>query len=130
MANDRRRGRRWVWLESEDLVEELRAFLGALARHYARQLLVWPLGNLCPICIELRNLEGSHDVLLDSGHKARLGLTAYSSAAYAGVAISIPEGKHHTMNVTHLDRLEAESIHIIREVIAANVKKLKISHPE
>ena len=126
MANDRRRGRRWVWLESEDLVGELRAFLGALARHYARQLLVWPLGNLCPICIELKNLEGSHDVLLDSGHKARLGLTAYSSATDAGAAISIPEGKYHTMNVTHLDRLEAESIHIIREVITETEKPVML----
>ena len=126
MANDGRGGRRWFWVEGADLGDEVRAFLDALSRHYEKQLLIWPVGEVCPILNSLKDEQGTHDLALPSGGVARLALTAYQAPAARLASITTPKEINQTMDMTHLDRLEAESIHIIREVMAEAEKPVML----
>ena len=144
MANDGRGGRRWVWLEGEDPVDELLEFLEALVGYYDKPLFIWPAGELCPICIELRDRQGTHQLTLAGGGTVRLALTAYQPVTSPAADTSTPgvvtqtmnqtqnqnQTKNQTMNyamdMSHLDRLEAESIHIIREVMAEAEKPVML----
>ena len=126
MANDGRGGRRWFWVEGADLGDEVRAFLDALSRHYEKQLLIWPVGEVCPILSSLKDEQGTHDLALPSGGVARLALTAYQAPAAQLASITTPKEINQTMDMTHLDRLEAESIHIIREVMAEAEKPVML----
>ncbi len=131
MANDGRGGRKWFWHQGTPDQAALLDFLDALARHYQRPLLIWPSGALTPVARRIQAVYGGHQVTLASGGVARLALTAYGDAPgqpaqpaqtdaskrSSGKAPEDPEASVST-EMTHLDRLEAESMHIIREVMA------------
>ena len=118
MANDARGGRKWMWLDHEPAPEDLETFLDALHRHYGKPLLVWPEGALTKIAKALVARARQHNIGLASGGSARLALTAYRNQPVHLEAVPENPEKDRSMDLTHLDRLEAESIHIIREVMA------------
>ncbi len=114
-ANDGRQGRRWLYLDSEDDAEILLKSLQAFALD--KNLVIWPQG---PMTAKIRRLvanHGSHDFDLPSGKTLRIGITAYQEAHCSNPVPVHASPKTPDDHLSHLDRLEAESIHIIREVM-------------
>ena len=119
MANDGRLGRKWRCYDSKPAAVELEGFLKALTLDYGKPLVIWPHGQLVTIARTLADRNKSFTLRFSGGGTAELALTAYHNQPV--VMASRPSGKAttgNTMDMTHLDRLEAESIHIIREVMA------------
>jgi len=113
MANDGRGGRRWLFVERLDVAELVEA-LDVLCD--GKPAVVWPHGEITSLFRTLEREFKTLQIDLPSGVKATLALTAYrASLALAAYPDSPPRSMDE---LTHLDRLEAESIHIMREVIA------------
>lgn len=124
MANDGRQGRKWRTYETEPTSDDLESFLQSLVSDYARSILVWPQGALTELARTLAEDRGTHTLEFEDGSAAQLALTAYANKPIA-VQIQTNENLNpktddieNSMDMTHLDRLEAESMHIIREVMA------------
>ena len=114
-ANDGRMGRRWLFLDSVEDPKYLLAALNSLAGD--KNLLVWPHGAITAHIRALADVQGSHDIETEAGHIIRLGTVAYqgntvSTRPPAKIKQSIGADR-----LSNLDRLEAESIHIMREVV-------------
>ncbi len=113
MANDGRGGRRWRFVEKVSL-KTVKDTLEVLCD--GKPAYLWPHGELTAQFREWVADAGTHQVALPSGLKVNLALTAYKSTlALAKYPESPPR---ESEELTHLDRLEAESIHIMREVVA------------
>lgn len=113
-ANDGRQARRWVILTSAEPDDaELVNALQTLCSETGGTPLLWPHGKLC----------GRLRALVDSDLRIAPGL-ATALATYHPVYRPSPtsarlnDGKRTASGLSHLDRLEAESIHILREVAA------------
>ena len=120
-ANDGRMGRRWLYLDGGRLdVDGLLNALDVLAggREAPKQLLIWPHGEVARACRALVERADSHDIELPSGGKARMGTLAYRAAESVARHNDSPPRRHPGQELSHLDRPEAESIHIMREVAA------------
>ena len=134
-VNDGRLARHWVFLSSlgNDLdpqVNRLSDALDLLVQDKAA--LLWPQGSVLAPCRHWIAREGTHDVLLPSGLSVKFALMAYQApkaTAGAGVlssrvarrdAATVSDVSSDVVagSLSHLDRLEAESIHIMREVVA------------
>ena len=113
-ANDARGGRRWLYL---DQPEDAAKFKEALVQLVAvKPAILWPYGSVTRHFRDLVRAKGSHDL---QGHKIRLGCYAFQEAPGSGNLLA---GKAPVVKsadrLSHLDRLEADSIHIMREVVA------------
>jgi len=117
-ANDGRAGRRWLVIESATpSVEQVSDAFDLLVTEEAKDTVIIPTGPLVKLCRTLVHGANSH-LFKASNASYRLALEVYSHGK-ADIESYIDESKRHLPNeqMTHLDRLEAESIHIIREVI-------------
>ena len=106
-ANDARGARYWVPLEGEHAdAAQIDVALTKLQTHLAKPIVVFPHGPLITLCRGLRTWD-----------KIALGLLGYPPVLDL-------TGQQHAMDrvvpqrAPHLDRLEAESIHIMREAVA------------
>ena len=116
--NDGRSVRQWIF--SKDAIGHTAVdhALKALSEAGERDLLIIPTGPVVLTCRLLTRDWRSNETMF-GGHRVRLCLEVYSHGR-AEIALTanrehkLPRGQH----LTHLDRLEAESIHIIREVMA------------
>ncbi len=126
MANDGRFGRKWLWCQGAPDAEALTDFLDALARQYEKPLLIWPHGSITALARGLLSTHKTHDLPLNSGATARLALTAYPAPPLHMSPPSEQSSLLARADMTHLDRLEAESIHIIREVMAESEKPVML----
>ena len=124
-ANDGRAGRRWLFLkkfpESHDLEAALKALSGG------RDTIFWPHGEITAVFRNLAQEKKSHEVVCETGNRIVLGVSAYQPASdydsyiqRANTSISSKEAIviESSQGLSHLDKLEAESIHIMREVMA------------
>lgn len=127
MANDGRLGRKWRCYDSEPGVAELEGFLQALTLDYDRPLVIWPHGRVVTPARLLADRNKSFTRRFSGGGVAKLALTAYQNQpvasrlvgqALTGKTSTRKTRTENTMDMTHLDRLEAESMHIIREVMS------------
>jgi sulfate adenylyltransferase subunit 2 len=115
--NDGRSVRQWVFSKETIDHADVNHALEALAEYEARDLLIVPTGPIVFPCRLLARGWRSNETKIN-GQKVRLCLEVYSHGR-AEIALTanrehkLPRGKH----LTHLDRLEAESMHIIREVM-------------
>ena len=114
MVNDGRMGRRWRFVSKSPSAEEV---LNAVIELCAgKSSVVFPHGEITSLCREIVRAEDSHQVAAGD-ETVTFALTAYRDphvfATYpeTGLATAADE-------MTHLDRLEAEAIHIMREVAA------------
>ncbi len=118
-ANDGRSGRRWVFLAaSEPTAEQLKEALTALTINEAKDITLIPAGPIVKTFRKIAHQRESHDLIIGE-NTLRIALEVYPhgrSDISAFVNNSEPLFLEESMS--HLDRLEAESIHIIREVIA------------
>ena len=115
-ANDGRMGRRWLFLDNVEDQNRLLAALSMLAGD--KHLLVWPHGEITARIRALADTQGSHDIQSELGNIIRLGTVAYqgntvSTRPQAAIKQAVADD-----HLSNLDRLEAESIHIMREAIA------------
>ena len=134
--NDGRLARQWVFVptaEDDDLQGQTESLAAALQQLVAdKSALVWPQGEALAPCRYWVAREGTHDMALPSGVVVKIALPAYHAPkATAGAGVLSSRVGAIAANVTdeaadrdaatglsHLDRLEAESIHIMREVVA------------
>lgn len=115
-ANDGRMGRRWLYLNNIEDQNGLMAALGVLAGD--KNLMVWPHGQVAAQIRALAAAQGSHDIETEVGNIIRLGTVAYQCAPTKIRSHTVVKQSVANDNLSNLDRLEAESIHIMREVIA------------
>ena len=113
-ANDGRQARRWVFLKgaepnNNDLIQGLKT----LCDRDEKRILLWPHGRLCAFFRKIANSD-----------RRIAGDLATALAAYHPVIdVQGQSSRPSPVNadqerITHLDRLEAESLHIMREVAA------------
>jgi sulfate adenylyltransferase subunit 2 len=114
VANDARQARRWVFVHSGQPDDaELIAALRTLCAEDIGRIILWPHGTLCG---RFRRLVDSAQTIAD---ELRTALAAYNPVFDpADQYNQTPLVKRRSKNLSHLDRLEAESIHIMREVAA------------
>ncbi len=112
MANDGRGGRRWRFLDQLNL-ETLAAGIEALCGE--KDALLWPHGEITALFRSWQLDDNEIVKVLSSDIKVTLALPAYRSTL---ALAAYPDSPPHPGEITHLDRLEAEAIHIMREVVA------------
>lgn len=134
-VNDGRLARQWVFLTSlaGDLDAQIEGLSVALDQLiHDKSAVLWPQGSVLAQCRHWIAREGTHDVRLPSGLSAKIALMAYQAPkasagtgvlslrveGHDGVAATSAVPRAIADNLSHLDRLEAESIHIMREVVA------------
>lgn len=120
VANDARRGRRWVFLQTPVHPEQVLDGLEVIAE--GRDAIFIPSGDVCEHFRSLVQANRS-EVLDAKGIKMRLGASCYPDAKPISIRRESPssmkqQNQEDCQVLTHLDRLEAESMHIIREVMA------------
>jgi sulfate adenylyltransferase subunit 2 len=118
-VNDGRFGRKWLFIESLDDQQGLLNALSALAE--GKSTIVWPHGEVTAGLRRVVAEHGSFVFNLHSGKTLKIATVAYQdSKSESSSAPSV--GKSPTLirptEMSHLDRLEADSIHIMREVVA------------
>jgi len=130
-ANDLRKGRRWLYLDATEepglLLEGLQILAGG------RDAMIWPHGAITASLRILVNSNGNYEIILKKGNVMRIGTVAYppvfETTHHSAAASELPPGRddlkilektlmQNTNSISHLDRLEADSIHIMREVMA------------
>ena len=118
MANDGRLGRRWMFIDSYPQSKEVLEFLQLLSDLYKKPVLIWPHDQLVKIVRMIAGDANQHTVLTKNKSSVTFALAAYHKKLMASDAVSTKHKVETKIDMTHLDRLEAESIHIIREVMA------------
>lgn len=120
-TNDARMGRRWIIGEGKSLTTDfLKQALEAFSEAIAKDLVILPTGNVVEQCrLLVRAIRTNTVINKKQAGSVYLALELYS-AGHIEIGLSTkrdhkPKKPDH---MTHLDRLEAESIHIIREVMA------------
>jgi sulfate adenylyltransferase subunit 2 len=118
--NDARGGRRWIRLdEKKGSINALREALACLCDFEQKHIVIIPAGS---VVANMRDLVRANRGQLLIKHKDRsisISLEVYSHGhAEILQTANISRGPKAEVGMTHLDRLEAESIHIIREVMA------------
>ena len=117
-VNDGRGGRRWISLFDDVNAKVINTALITILNHENKDVVVIPSGELVKYCRELTR-HWSSNVTAIEDHKLRIALEIYHHGREDLHANVKPEQMlEPSEHMTHLDRLEAESIHIIREVIA------------
>ncbi|MFT6582249.1 MAG: sulfate adenylyltransferase subunit 2 [Alphaproteobacteria bacterium] len=119
-ANDSRNGRMWIWGDdSEPTTDFVETAFAAFTRDVAKDVLIFPHGALTALCRDLAIAAGGNTIVETENGDARLALPAYPDRV-ENVAFQQTQGAaiRRTDRTTHLDRLEAESMFIMREVVA------------
>ena len=129
MVNDRRGSRYWLFLndalntapnaESDALLHYLKRIVGP------RRVMLFPHDQLSATARDWVALNDGHDMVTDQGGLIRFALTAYPDLGeqntmgnQATISSARRTSTSSQTELSHLDRLEAESIHIMREVMA------------
>jgi sulfate adenylyltransferase subunit 2 len=119
LANDARNGRRWLWnphaFDAHSLLEAIKA----LTLHAGKDTLFLPHSQCTSLAREILRNSTAKQLNTPCG-QASLGLLAYPTQLHITQNAnrkSLPS-ENNSNSITHLDRLEAESIHIMREVMA------------
>lgn len=118
--NDARGGRRWIRLDrQQDSVDALKKALAILCDSERKDIVVVPSGMVVAPLRELVKTERSQQLFNYKDRSISIALEIYSHG-YAEISKNTHDShRFRTQSkMSHLDRLEAESIHIIREVIA------------
>jgi len=119
-ANDGRKGRRWIFLKEKNItLQTLEFALKRLALREDKNTIIVPSGALVAVCRQLCRKWRGHESNIGNTLKLRLALEVYSHGQ-SDMFAYVDEMLRHkpSAEITHLDRLEAEAIHIMREVIA------------
>ena len=118
--NDARMGRRWIIGEGKTVTNEfLKDALDALVQYIGKDLVIIPTGIVVETCRLLARTAKTNTVSQTQSGSAYIALEIYSAGR---IEIDLSANRDNRPQkqdkLTHLDRLEAESMHIIREVMA------------
>lgn len=118
-ANDGRSGRRWVFIPSSyPSSEQLEEAFSTLVAGEEKDITLIPSGSMVQTCREITRQRQTYDLELGA-NALRIALEVYSHGkGDISAYVSDSEQLLSESSMSHLDRLEAEAIHIIREVIA------------
>ena len=114
-ANDAKGSRRWLWNDQAWDINSLREALIALVGYNKKDTLLFPHGEVTSLCRQLW-LTDKQQAVSNDDHKGLLAMAAYAGKLHINQTNLRPT--HIADGNSHLDRLEAESIHIMREVLA------------
>jgi sulfate adenylyltransferase subunit 2 len=125
--NDGRLSRQWCFLPPNYTIEHVADALALVVGD--KSVLVWPFGSSIELFREWVAQAKTHNITLSSGARLTIGLSAFHQPKSASISAVLqkksaspnaqPAGRlASSKEMTHLDRLEAESIHIMREVVA------------
>ena len=125
---DGRNARRWLFLETNKLTDEyLLKVLKLILKHEGKDTLLIPTGLLVASCRSLTRLWRSNEIAFKNLGKLRLGLEVYS---HSKDEIKFYKQQSNFLklsdNISHLDKLEAEAIYIMREVVAEAVNPVML----
>jgi sulfate adenylyltransferase subunit 2 len=112
LGTDAKGGRRWIYLTESPSQTELLAALEALIED--RNAILWPSAELHEVFRAVVTDNDGHKVVGAKRQKWLIGLFAFQEPEITR-SVTRPLSSHHR---GHLDALEAESIHIMREVVA------------
>ena len=146
LFNDSRAGRQWVFMNHPiDEAELVDALLSVVVN---KSVVIWPQADLVEYCRSIVTRHGSMTIPVRKDVELKVGLGVFSeapliaepvvadsvavnrlSAGENKLAVSHISGKRNVgkeigvsglseQKLTHLDRLEAESMHIMREVMS------------
>ena len=128
-CNDARGGRRWLFLApltddaplsgevtSELTPKVLSTALTALTDD--KHTVIWPYGEVTRACRALVVDNGSHRLTQASGTHVQIHSLIYPEPMMRHRPKTVNPDLISPAQMSHLDRLEAESIHIMREVVA------------
>ncbi len=118
-ANDGRAGRRWCFVNNkEPEFDEIADAIKTVVLNEGKETVLLPSGKLLPTARTMVHQAQSNQLRVGE-HSVRMAIEVYSHGKN-DIDFYIDESKRHPPNqqMTHLDRLEAESIHIIREVMS------------
>lgn len=118
-ANDAKGTRRWIKFSSSKTdADAVELALATLLEHENKNTVAIPTGSLTTVCRELSRKWRSNERKI-SGKTIRLALEVFNHALSDIEAYAIKDVEFKAAaNLTHLDHLEAEAIHIMREVAA------------
>ncbi|MDC1076137.1 sulfate adenylyltransferase subunit CysD [Litorivicinus sp.] len=114
--HDARGSRRWIRLKNKS-VDSIFKALEAISSHESKTVVILPTGELVSLCRVIVQKRGIY--LSEHANPIRITLDLYHHSP-----LEIERNKEQrtrrqpSAKMTHLDKLEAESIHIIREVMA------------
>ena len=114
-ANDAKGSRRWLWNDQAWNIDSLREALIALVGYNKKDTLFFPHGEVTSLCRQLW-LTDKQQAVSNDDHKGLLAMAAYAGKLHINQTNLRPT--HIADGNSHLERLEAESIHIMREVLA------------
>ena len=114
VLNDGRQARRWRFIASDHKPLDFGECLCRLVGDKGG--VIWPHGNAVAPCREIVERSGKHTVELGSKCIVTFALTSYRTVL-TKTSVDYVSKNDKTL-LTHLDRLEAESIFIMREVAA------------
>ena len=125
-VNDGRLARQWVFVPGNANASSARVLLEGLELLVGdKPALLWPQGEALSLSRQLVAQQGSHELVLTANRSVHFALPAYHSpkAETGAGLLSRNQGSERSeqaraLGLSHLDRLEAESIHIMREVVA------------
>jgi sulfate adenylyltransferase subunit 2 len=141
-CNDARGGRHWVFVDANSAATAARqrssndkpataltaaltevlstAFLKAALDAFttAKTAIIWPHGAVTAVCRALVTEVGSHTFALASGSQVQIASLIYKEPMMHSLPKMPNAALISATQMSHLDRLEAESIYIMREVVA------------
>lgn len=114
--HDARGSRRWIRLENKSVASILMAFEAA-SNQEGKAIVVLPTGELVSLLRTVVLRQGSY--LTSHSNPIRIAIDIYHHSPFEIEQNNEQRVRRESSTkITHLDKLEAESIHIIREVIA------------
>jgi sulfate adenylyltransferase subunit 2 len=119
-ANDARNVRRFINLGTGEVtIDKIELALQSLASHEGKNCLFIPSGDIVAKLRDLADKNSTNHITGDDDLRSQVALAIFHHC-HADISRKIDPEKAITSEegMSHLDRLEAESIHIIREVIA------------
>ncbi len=118
--HDHRGKRRWILLRSKSPThEELAECLNTLANFEKKNIILIPTGSIVSNFRKLCNFKKTNEIIKTNNYSLRICLELYSDSIKEMSFYIVKKSKFKfSKKLSHLDRLEAESIHIMREVVA------------
>ncbi len=127
-TNDGRKGRRWIFFNSSNpSFDELQSALELLVSTEKKDTMIFPSGPLVCLFRELARQWKSNEIKISGRYRLRLVLEIYSHGL--GDVHNCFKDKlqpEKQAKGTHLDHLEAEAIHILREVASEAVNPVML----
>ena len=119
MANDGRSGRKWFWLKKKQIsLSFIKKCITALVKDNNKNVCLIPTGTLVSY---FRDLDTNNIEQIIVRSKSNLGIfpaSAYQEYFRENKTVSKTDLNFKNSELSHLDYLESESIHIIREVLS------------